>query len=159
MWQVTCDTLQVTHDMWQVTHDILCGVNILSKFQLSGLGVMMFWRSRGKGLLSHLWIYISKLGNPLDTIPGLAYPAHWARLAPTMVLYLTIKGLFLSIELVLAKTSWKNWTRFSSSCRSPNLSFRSPNTVHFPEVRCDSSSRDSLQRQSHSELANLQSFE
>ena len=39
--------------MWHVTH--LCGVDILSKLQLStsnGLGVMMFWRSGGKGSLS-----------------------------------------------------------------------------------------------------------
>ena len=35
MWHVTCDTWHVTCDTWHVTHDILCGMNILSKFQLS----------------------------------------------------------------------------------------------------------------------------
>ena len=39
MWQVTGDT-------WHVTHDTGCGVNILSKFQLSssdGLGITVYW--------------------------------------------------------------------------------------------------------------------
>ena len=59
MWHVTCDRWHVTHDMWHVTrdtwhvtHDTWCGVNILSKFQLSssnGLGFMMLWISGGKG--------------------------------------------------------------------------------------------------------------
>ena len=50
MWQVTRDTCHVTHDTW-------CGVNILSKFQLSssnGLGFMMLWISGGKGSLTEL---------------------------------------------------------------------------------------------------------
>ena len=56
-WHMTCDTWQVTHDRWHVTHDTWCGVTILSKFQLSssnGLGVMMCWRSGGKGSLTQL---------------------------------------------------------------------------------------------------------
>ena len=48
MWHMTGDTWQVTRDTW-------CGVNILSKFQFSSsnnLGLMMFWRSGGKGWMS-----------------------------------------------------------------------------------------------------------
>ena len=43
--------------MWQVTCDTQEGVNIVSKFQVpsyNGLGVMMFWRLGGKGLLTDL---------------------------------------------------------------------------------------------------------
>ena len=49
MWHVTCDRWHVTLDTW-------CGVNILSKYQLSssnGLEAMMFWISEGKGWLTH----------------------------------------------------------------------------------------------------------
>ena len=51
MWHMTHDTGHMTHDIW-------CGVNILSKFQLSssnGLAVMMLWISGGKGSLTD-WI-------------------------------------------------------------------------------------------------------
>ena len=51
------DMRHVTCDMWQVTYDTWCGVNILSKFQLSsfnGFGVMMFWKLGGKGSLTEL---------------------------------------------------------------------------------------------------------
>ena len=66
MWHVTPDTWQMTHDVWQVTHDIwhLVGVNILSKCQLPssyGLGVMMFQRFGGKGSLTHLMQWITKV--------------------------------------------------------------------------------------------------
>ena len=48
---MACDRWQVTRDTWHVTHDTWCGVNILSKFQLSssnGLGFMMLWISGEK---------------------------------------------------------------------------------------------------------------
>ena len=56
-WYVTRDTWHVTRDMWQVTHDTGCGVNILSKFQLSRsnrLGFTMLWISGGKSSLTEL---------------------------------------------------------------------------------------------------------
>ena len=58
MWHVTSETRQVKGDRWQVTCDtwhMVWGKHYL-KFQLSssnGLGVMIFWRSGGKGSLSN----------------------------------------------------------------------------------------------------------
>ena len=45
----------MTGDRWHLTHDTWCGLNILSKCQLSssnGLGFLMFWRSGGKESLN-----------------------------------------------------------------------------------------------------------
>ena len=50
-----CDKWSETPDTWHMTCDTWWGVIMLSKFQLPssyGLGVMMFWRFGGKGLLN-----------------------------------------------------------------------------------------------------------
>ena len=57
-WQLTGDKWQVPCDMWHVTNDTWCGVNILSKFQLSssnGFELMMLWISGRKRWLTH-WL-------------------------------------------------------------------------------------------------------
>ena len=51
IWHLICDMWHGTPDMWRMLHETWFGVNILSTFQLSssnGLGVMMFWKTRGK---------------------------------------------------------------------------------------------------------------
>ena len=56
------DTWKVTRDTWQVTHDTYCGMNILSKFQLSSssrLGLTVLWIYFHKPWLNYLitnWI-------------------------------------------------------------------------------------------------------
>ena len=74
MWQVTGDRWQwhVTRDTWNITHDTWCGVNILSKFQLSssnGLGFMMLWISGGKGSLTQ-WINHEAVCRTAPATPG-----------------------------------------------------------------------------------------
>ena len=56
MWHMTHDTGHVTGDMWHLTQWQM--MKIVSKFQGSSpncLGVMVFWRFGGKGLLTE-WI-------------------------------------------------------------------------------------------------------
>ena len=58
-WHVTGDTWQVTRDTWHMTHDKQCGMNHLSKFQLSsssGLGLTVFWIYFHKTSVSQLLI-------------------------------------------------------------------------------------------------------
>ena len=55
MWHLTCDTWHVTHETGCVIHYTQGVVNIVLKFQVnsfSGLGVMMFWTSGGKGYVT-----------------------------------------------------------------------------------------------------------
>ena len=44
-WHATGDWWHVTHDMWLVTRDTWCGVNNLSKCQLSSFSVWDLWCS------------------------------------------------------------------------------------------------------------------
>ena len=88
---MTCDTRHVTHDTW-------CGVNVLSKFKLSssnGLGVMMFWRSGGKG-------WMSDSVNQLITILFVEQPRlHWVwqKLLKSKSKFLVLKYLLYSKDV------------------------------------------------------------
>ena len=75
-WRVTHDMWNVTHDMWNVTHDTWCGVNILSKFQLSrfnGFGVLIIGRKR----ITH-WIYDKGVCRTAPATTGLLI-INWPR--------------------------------------------------------------------------------
>ena len=67
-WQVTCDRRHMTCDTWHMTHDTYCGINILSKFQLSGSsGLGLIW---SEGSLNESVIELMKDGGDCRRAPA-----------------------------------------------------------------------------------------
>ena len=56
------------------------------------------------------------------------------RLAPTAAVEECCLLSSSSRISLLSRTAWKYWTKFLSSCRSPNWDLRSPYTSHWPET-------------------------
>ena len=77
-------------------------ISLLIKFCKNSLESLPFM-SVSRVPLVYIY-YISKLGNPLDTIPGLAYPTYKVRLAPTMVLTSPSRVNSARVVLVLVCT-------------------------------------------------------
>ena len=99
-------------------------------YYLAYLWGIIFSRKRAnKSSSKNTYIYF-KADHPYGV---LLFLSPEKRLAPTAVEECCLLSSSSRISL-LSMTAWKYWTKFLSSCRSPNWELRSPYTSHWPET-------------------------
>ena len=104
---VTCDTWKVTGDMWHLNHDTWCGVNIISKLELSCyncLGVMMFWRFCRKRMPDWLneWINYKGVLRSAPATPGLLKNSFYKNNLNNQ--WNVLKAAFCTLAMFLSRT-------------------------------------------------------
>ena len=111
-----------------------CGVNILSKFQLSssyGLEVMMFWISGGKGWLAH-WINYEAV---CRAVPGLLIiPRAWHIVGVAGIfLFSTTSNIESSVYREVFQAAWTPLPQINWSERLCNMVVDVPPGAEVPK--------------------------